>query len=109
MDKFILPTAYRSVRYIKGSNETYKLCGSSFIIERMNGPLLGKALHQLETRRRESLRQEMGTSLASLHTLGIGHGDIKDNNIMFRTPEKADCVFIDSRYAFPGVSFACVN
>ncbi|KAH7317205.1 hypothetical protein BKA65DRAFT_483456 [Rhexocercosporidium sp. MPI-PUGE-AT-0058] len=73
---------------------------SGLVLERMKGPEFDEALHLLESSQRTALRMETRTCLADLHRLGICHGDIKGNNIMFRTSEQKDWVFIDFGEAF---------
>ncbi|PVH81878.1 hypothetical protein DL98DRAFT_570752 [Cadophora sp. DSE1049] len=66
-----------------------------WVLERLKGPLLGDILNLLDTPQRTTLRSQTQAGLADLHQLGISHRDLKGNNIMFRTQEQKDWVFID--------------
>lgn len=84
-----------SPRYLQGSRKKYNAHSLGLVLENLKGPLLGDALHLLNMSQQVALRKAMRAGLEDLHTIGISHQDIKENNVMFRTKELKDWAFID--------------
>ncbi|PVH75836.1 hypothetical protein DL98DRAFT_315122 [Cadophora sp. DSE1049] len=87
--KILLSQSFLSRYFFNNDKETYTPHYFGLVLQRLQGPLLCDLLDKdyFGKLKLDILQEEVEGVVRRLHDIGISHGDIKGNNLMFRVPE----------------------